>query len=118
MTFATLAHGVATVTIVDDDKPAPPELSGWHLSKRGTLALALTSNFDGIAVARVRIGRDALRSGQLRVLAGRPATVKVPLPSTLRGALKRHHRFTARVAVTVSDGSVHVSGRRTFRIHA
>jgi subtilisin-like proprotein convertase family protein len=116
--FATIAHGVATVTIVDDDKPAPAELSGWHLSKRGTLELAVTSNFDGIAVAGVRIGRNVLRSGQARVTAGRPATVKVPLPSTIRGALKRHHRLTARVAVIVSTGSVHLTRRRTFRIHA
>ena len=84
----------------------------------GRLELAITSNFDGIAVARVRIGRIVLRSGQVRVVAGRSAAVKVALPSPLRGALKRHHRLSAHVAVTVSDGSVHVSGRRTFHVHA
>jgi subtilisin-like proprotein convertase family protein len=114
---ATIARAVATATIVDDDKPAPPEISRARVSKRGTLDLTVTSNFDGIALGRVRIGRFGTTSGQVRVVAGRSATVKIALPSATRSALK-HHRLTARTAVTISDGSVHKTGRRTFRLHA
>jgi len=60
------------------------------------------------------VGHISVRIRLTRVTAGRPAAVKIPLPA----ALKHQRRLTARVAVMVSDGSVHQTARKTFRIHA
>jgi subtilisin-like proprotein convertase family protein len=111
---ATLGRAVATATIVDDDKPAPPSVSA-RVTKRGALELAVTSNFDGVAVARAQVsagGRSArLTSPRVRVVAGRAAKLTLHLPPAMR-----HARITARVAVTVSHGATKQTARRTLRL--
>jgi chitinase len=113
---ATLGRGVATGTITDDDKPAPPALTA-RVSKRGVLEFGVTSNFDGNAAARATITAGArtatLSSRATRVVAGRAATLKLRLPRALR-----HGRLTARVRVTVGRGATKETARRTFHLRA
>jgi subtilisin-like proprotein convertase family protein len=113
---ATLARAVATATIVDDDKPAPPALAA-RVSKRGALELGVTSNFDGNAAARATITAGAhavtISSRSTRVAAGQAAKLTLRLPRALR-----HGRLTARVTVTVSHGAAKQTARHTFHLRA
>jgi large repetitive protein len=113
---ATLGRAVATATIVDDDKPAPPALTA-RVSRHSGLEVVVTSNFDGVAVAKAQVSGGArtvhTASRRARVAAGRATKLTLHLPAALR-----HRRLTARVVVTVSSGATKETARRTFRLRA